>query len=216
MVASHPERVTAADDLLNLLLKAGSVAGTVVGAGSLTTVGFFKALKFLRGRKPDSSRKNDDGTISITVNTTTIVVDPRTAKLLEDVPTRTATEKFAKAALKASGIMRITFSSDHVEGTDADAVELTKSDLGSLQLPEPTDDETTQTVSEHEALLKIVSAQFAGGYLWRFTDGNNTFTASMDDQEFTNKLDQSEIVLSKDDTLRCLLEENPIACRKPS
>lgn len=68
------------------------------------------------------------------------------------------------------------------------------------------EDERTETRTR-EALLKIVSAQFAEGYLWRFTDGTNVFTASMEDRAFLDRLDRSEAVLSKDDTLKCVIEE---------
>ncbi len=76
-----------------------------------------------------------------------------------------------------------------------------------MQAPVPEDEEAVTATSTREALLKIVSAQFAEGYLWRFTDGTNTFTATMEDESFTGRLDRSEIVLSKNDTLHCVVEE---------
>lgn len=195
--AANPDRVTAADQLLELLIK----GGTVVGGG---TVGLFYALRFLRGKRPDKTEKNENGTTSITVGPTTIVVDQRTVVLLEDYRTREATEKFVGTALNAKGINKVSFDEES-DGTPE--LVLTKDDIAAVKVPEPDDDDKTETTTKREALLKIVSAQFAEGYLWRFTDGTNTFTASMEDQDFLNRLDRSEVVLSKNDTLRCEIEE---------
>lgn len=195
--AANPDRVTAADQLLELLIK----GGTVVGGG---TVGLFYALRLLRGKRPDKTEKNENGTTSITVGPTTIVVDQRTVVLLEDYRTREATEKFVGTALNAKGINKVSFDEEH---DGAPELILTKDDIAAVKVPEPEDDDKTETTTKREALLKIVSAQFAEGYLWRFTDGTNTFTATMEDQDFLHRLDHSEVVLSKDDTLRCEIEE---------
>ncbi len=196
MVAAHPHRIVAADQLLELLIK----GGTIVGG----TIGFFKALRFLEGKRPDSTKKNEDGTTSITVGPTTIIVDQRTVVLLEDLRTREATEKFVSTALNAEGITAVSFDE---ESDGEPELTLTKSDVSAAKVPEPLEDETTETTTIREALLKIVSAQFAEGYLWRFTDGTNVFTASMEDRDFLNRLDRSEVFLAKDDTLRCVIEE---------
>lgn len=196
-VVANPDRVTAADQLLDLLIKGASVLGT-------GTVGLFSALRFLRGKRPDKTEKNENGTTSIAVGPTTIVVDQRTVVLLEDYRTREATEKFVGTALNAKGINKVFFD-EEPDGTPE--LILTKDDIAAVKVPGPEDDEKTETTTKREALLKIVSAQFAEGYLWRFTDGTNTFTASMEDQDFLNRLDRSEVVLSKNDTLRCEIEE---------
>lgn len=197
MVAAHPDRVTAADQLLDLLIKGG-------GALATGTVGLFGALRFLGGKRPDKTEKNENGTTSITIGPTTIVVDQRTVVLLEDYRTREATEKFVETALNAKGVNKVSFDEES-HGTPE--LILTKDDIVAVKVPEPEDDDKTETTTKREALLKIVSAQFAEGYLWRFTDGTNTFTASMEDQDFLNRLDRSEVVLSKNDTLRCEIEE---------
>lgn len=195
--AANPDRVTAADQLLELLIK----GGTVVAGG---TVGLFYALRFLSGKRPDKTEKNENGTTSITVGPTTIVVDQRTVILLEDYRTREATEKFVGTALNAKGINKVSFD-EELDGMPE--LTLTKDDIAAVKVPEPEDDDKTETTTRREALLKIVSAQFSEGYLWRFTDGTNTFTATMEDQDFLDRLDRSEVVLSKNDTLRCEIEE---------
>lgn len=79
-VAAHPQRVVAAEQLMDLLIK----AGTIVGA----PIGLFAAIKSLGGKRPESVEPKGDGTTEITVNNTTFVVDDRTVALLQDLPTR--------------------------------------------------------------------------------------------------------------------------------
>lgn len=197
-VSVHPDRITAANQLLDLIIKGGTIAGG--------TVGFFKALKWLKGGRPASATSNDDGTTSLTKDGTTIIVDQRTIVLLEDISTREATEKFVKTSFRQQGIKTVTLDEEDGENDEPDLT-LTKADIGAATVPEPSEEEITETSDTREALLKIVSAQFEEGYLWRFTDGTNTFTASMEDEDFVKRLDNSEIVLSKNDTLRCVIEE---------
>lgn len=199
LVATHPDRMTAANELLGLVIKGGTILGG-------TTYGFFKTLKWLKGGKPDSATKNDDGTTSLTKGSTTIIVDQRTIILLEDFPTRKATEKFVRTSFNPEGIQKVILGEEDGKDGEPDLT-LTKADIDSVIVPEPTEEETTESTVERESLLKIVSAQFEEGYLWRFTDGTNTFTASMEDAKFVKRLDNSEVVLSKNDTLRCAIEE---------
>lgn len=200
VVSAHPDRITAADDLLGLIIQGGKIVGG-------TAVGLFVALRFLKGEKPDSSAKNDDGTTSITKGGTTIIVDSRTAKLLTDYPTREATKSFVNKALRSEGITSVSFAEDDGTVDHEPDLTLTKRDIASVEIPEPEDNQANETRSEREVLLRIVSAQFAEGYKWRFTDGTNTFTAGMRDENFKERLEHAEIALSKQDTLRCLIEE---------
>lgn len=200
-ISAHPDRVTAAKDLLGLLWDGGAIVGGGVGG----TIAFFQALKLLKGRRPDTVVDNEDGTVSLTVAGTTLVVDKKVVRLLEDLPTREATEKFVKTAFRPKGIKQVTLNAD--DAVDAPKLVLSPQDIENATVPEPSEEETSVETLRREALLKIVTGQFEEGYKWRFTDGTNTFTATMEDPTFLNRLDSSEIFLSKDDTLRCVIEE---------
>lgn len=178
--------------------------GTILGG---STIGLFAALRFLKGGKPDSSAQNEDGTTSITKGGTTILVDNRTAKLLTDYPTREATKSFVNKALRSEGITSVSFDDSEREPDEGHHLVLTKSDIASAEIPAPEDEEADETTTEREVKLRIVSAQFEEGYKWRFTDGTNIFSATMKDEAFKASLDNADIVLSKHDTLRCLIEE---------
>lgn len=198
-ISAYPDRITAANQMLDLLIK----SGTVIGG----TVGFFEVLKRLRGKKPDNAIKNEDGTTTLVVGPTTLLVDQRTIVLLEDFSTREATEKFVKTAFRPDGIRAVMMDDDDGIPDEQPDLVLHPADISATTVPEPSEDEVTTTTDTREALLKIITGQFEEGYKWRFTDGTNTFTASMDDTAFVKRLDSSEIVLSKNDTLRCVIEE---------
>jgi hypothetical protein len=196
-VTSNPERVVAADQLLDLLMKGGKIVGG-------TVIGLFAAVKFLRGKKPDKVEDQRNGVTSITINQTTVFVDSRTVTLLEDLPTREALEAFGEKALGISGVESIRIGE---KGTDAD-VELTKEDRGSFQVPASALQDERVEVVEREVLLKIVTSHFRDGYKWRFTDGGEKpFTADIEDVGFLNSVSDGKLSLSANDTLRCRIRE---------
>jgi hypothetical protein len=197
-VIDNPGRVVAANQLLDLLLKGGSIVGT-------TAVGLFAAIKFLRGRKPEKVENRADGFTAITVNHTTIIVDQRTVTLLEDLPTREALEVFGEKALGIEGVVSFRIGE---KGAEAEDTVLSKEDRASFRVPEPTEEEPYVELIEREVLLKIVTSHFRDGYKWRFTDGGEKpFTADIEDTAFLNGVLEGKLSLSANDTLRCRIQE---------
>lgn len=192
-VAENPDRVVAANNLLDLLLKGGTVVA-----------GLFAAVKFLKGKKPEKVEKLEGGHTSITFNHTTILVDNRTVTLLQDLPTREALENFSERALGISGVTVFRFG----EKASASEVVLIPEDRKSFKVPEPTDEEPLMEIVEREVLLKIVTSHFRDGYKWRFTDGGERpFTAEMGDITLLNDVLEGKTTLSANDTLRCQVRE---------
>ena len=199
MMADHEDRVTAAKDLLTILIGAGTVVGGPCA--------FFLALRHLGGKRAEASERLDDGRVSITSGGTTITVDKRTAVLIEDGPTRETAKKFVETSLKPDGVLSVSFRTQDLVDASEPELKITRADRLAVSIPEPSDDDKHTVTQSRRAHLKIVSAQFHEGYLWRFFDGQNIFTASMEDPHFLNQLDQAEVALSKDDTLLCEIEE---------
>lgn len=197
---AHKDRISTANDLLDLLIKGGTLVGGIYG--------FFKTLKWLDGKRPDQVTPNGDGnTTTITVNHTSIIVDNRTITLLNDMKTRTATEQFVRKSLTPEGITSLYLVDGDGDKKAYKDIEFDRRDIPAMKVPEAVDEDPIVEEKSREVLLRIVSAQFEDGYLWRFTDGANTFTAIVEDIDFLNRLDSSEIALSKDDTLRCVVVE---------
>jgi hypothetical protein len=196
-VMESPDRLVAANNLLDLLLKGGAVIGG-------TVVGLFGAVKFLRGEKPDKMEKHDADHTSITINKTTIIVDNRTVSLLQDLPTREALESFSEKALGIAGIKSLRIG----EKDSAADVLLSPSDKSYFKVPEPSDETPLVEIVEREVLLKIVTSHFRDGYKWRFTDGGERpFTADIEDIDFLNDVLAGKTTLSANDTLRCQIRE---------
>ncbi len=196
-VSAHPQRVVAADQLMDLLIK----GATIVGGGA---VGLFAVIKALKGKRPEKVKPGDDGTTEITINQTTFIVDDRTVDLLQDLPTREAVEDLGAKAARVDGLdnLRIGVDDEKVE-----AVRLARSDLPSLKVP-PEPDEPDTEITHRDAWLKIVSPHFRDGYKWRFSDGGErAFTAEMEDAEFQNKVQQGTVTLNANDAIRCRLRE---------
>ena len=197
VVVDNPDRLIAADQLLDLVIKGGTIVGTA-------TLGLFAAVKFLRGRKPDQVENHKGGFTSITLNSTTIVVDARTIILLEDLPTREALADFGSKALGIKGVEALHIGE---KGSVSDIV-LTDIDKASFRVPEAADQVDRVETIEREVLLKIVTSHFRDGYKWRFTDGGEKpFTADIQDIEFLNQVLEGKASLSANDTLRCLVRE---------
>jgi len=158
----------------------------------------------LRGRRPEKVEDRGDGTTSITVSETTIVVDKRTVGLLEDLSTREALEDFGNKALGVRGVTAVRIGE---RGSEND-IELTGDDRVAFKVPEPVDEEPRIEAIEREVWLKIITVQFRDGYKWRFTDGGDRpFTADMEDAEFLNQALEGKVALSANDTLRCQIRE---------
>lgn len=195
-VSAHPDRVVAADQLMDLLMKGGSIVGTGLA-------GLLAVLKITRGKRPDKIETKPDGTTVIVHNNTEINIDPRTLALLQDVATREAVEKFAQKSLNIPDVARVVISDG-----DADGVELGKGDQAALMMPAPEEEETRTEASEREVWLRIVVSAFRDGYKWRLSDGGEKpFTAAMEDIDFVNSVMDGKVSLSANDTLKCLIRE---------
>jgi len=196
-VSDNPERIVAANNLLDLLIK----GGTVVGG---TVLSLFAAVKFLKGKNPDKIEKLGDTHTSITLNQTTIVVDNKTLHLLQDRPTREALELFGDKALGVSGVTSIKLG----ERGALEDLELTSADKIAFKVPSSANEEPIVEVIQRDTLLKIVTSHFRDGYKWRFTDGGERpFTADIEDQDFLNAVLSGKVNLSANDTLRCRIRE---------
>ncbi len=143
-MSAHPQRVVAADQLMDLLIKAGSI----VGGGAM---GLFAAIKALKGKRPEKVEARGDGTTEITVNQSTFVVDDRTVALLQDLPTREAVEDLGAKAARVDGLDNLRIGTDSAE---VEAVRLARTDFPSLKVP-PEPDEPDTEITHRDAWLKV-------------------------------------------------------------
>lgn len=196
-ITDNPDRVVAANQLLDLVLKAG-------GGGTATVVGLLGVLKWLQGRKAEQIEPQPNGTVIIVKDGGSAVIDQRTLVLLNDIATREAVEDFGRKALGVAGVSSIRLS----EVGAKPALILEKSDIASLKVPDPSVADPLVQKVEREVLLRIVTSAFREGYKWRFSDGGEKpFTAAMEDLDFINTVSRGKTPLSANDILRCLIRE---------
>jgi hypothetical protein len=199
-VTANPDRVVAANQLMDLLIK----GGMIIGGGATGAVGLLVAVKKLRGRRPERVEPIGDGMTRITVGETTLIVMNPVVTLLKDLPTREALEEIGTRASKVEGLRSLRIGQDS-EGTEP--VRFDRSDLPSLRVPPEPDEPDTQ-VSYREAWLRIVSVHFRDGYKWRFSDGGERpFTAEMEDTDFRNRVQDGQMALNANDAIRCRIRE---------
>lgn len=193
-IADNPDRTVAAQTLMEMI-----IGGTVLAGASYA--GLLQVLKMLKGKAPDSVETRLDGSAVIIHNHNTVVLDPRTLVLLDDVPTRLAVEKFSEAALRISGVDAVKLEEGSGESdAPGSAVRLVKEDIPALVVPPPAAVEPTVEVTEREVFLKIVTLAFRGGYVWRFSDGGEKpFTAEVEDTAFLNEVTAGKLSLSAND-----------------
>jgi len=199
-LSDNPDGVTAAKDLIALLLGGGAVA-------SGTVIGLLKTLQWLRGARPDKVTDAGNGTTIIVKDGGTVIVDNRTMILLSDLPTREAVEVFSKQALDLPGIESL-----RLEATSTgESISLERGDRASLAVPAPEPIEPITESNDREMLLRIVTSAFRDGYKWRFSDGGDKpFTADVQDIDFVDAVAAGKVSLTANDTLRCLVREQQL------
>jgi hypothetical protein len=167
------------------------VAG--VGGGVAGIRGVLWLIKRLKGRRI-IERDVQPGTIRLTLDDDTIVEVPADVlRLYESIEIRRKARDLVEPLTK-EGIDRVSFKAD-VEG-----VVVEKADVPAYDIPEAPPQALLDTVEER--ILEIVSVVFEEGRKWRFTDGHQDFSASIEDESFIARIDAGER-FGKGDMLRC-------------
>lgn len=187
---AHRQGIADAKALSELILAGG---GILSGTG----YGLIKLLKWLKGRRPDKVEHSDAGT-HVYIGEVSVLVDPRTLALAENVEVRTNAKKFA-SAITPGRINEVAA----VHG--GDKVEITPDDVPSFDLPAPQDEMLSDEVRRLN--LQIIALSFKDDNKWRVTDGAEPFSATIEDVDFQKKVDNSEISFAKGDYLVCDVRE---------
>lgn len=193
--SENKDGIAAANELANLILKAGTGLATAGG-------GLFALLKFLRGRKPDSIEKRD-GDVHIQIGDNIFITNSKTIDLAENRNVREGARRFA-SVLNNAGIESI---STKPQGQPEEVY--TKSDLPSFELPPPVEEELVDEVRQMN--LQIISLSFKDDNKWRVTDGAEPFSASIEDSDFLKQVANSEISFAKGDYLVCEVRERQVS-----
>jgi hypothetical protein len=188
--------VKAAKELLDLLgLNAREAVGAVATAGT----GVIGLYKYLKRRKVSSARRLAGGRVRFEVDGDSVEIEGEVAELFNDPAIRDSVRAVLKP-LQREGI-------DTFEARDA-ATGRTLQRITKRELPyfEPVDAEVEPILeNERTAAFEVVSLSFSDRYKWRFSDGNATFTADIEDDDFFTRLQRRQIAFGKGDVLEVRL-----------
>jgi hypothetical protein len=168
----------------------------LVGLTTGTGVSLIKAVKWLRGRRPQRITILEDGNIRIEVEQDGIVVDKAVLELFRDVQVRKALSEIVRP-LERDGLDRF-----EVRTTTRSLAEvITKEDVASFVAPIVEDEQIIS--DERTAAFSIVALTFKDGNKWRLYDGQNTISVTIEDEVFIRRVNDNEIAFAKGDLLVC-------------
>ena len=169
----------------------GLITGTPLSV--FGPVGVFGLIKWLRGRKIESSTQNPDGTVEITVKVKSSSKGDRTVvraevyQMASDPDCRKAAEGVVKP-LKVEGI-------DKFETRQGKQIveQVTKDDLPAFEVPAPPAKEL-EPAPPTTQLVEIVKPSFDQDLTWTFSDGSagGRFEAVMKDPVFLERVKAGE------------------------
>ena len=180
--ADFGEILSTASALKELLIGGGGIAG-----------GAFVLVKLLRGRKPQVSKVNEN-LYRFTVDGETYEVPLSLLRIYQDATIRRSLQDLVRP-VREPGIDRLM-----LREAGRTVLQVTKDDVDAFDAPEYRDlildDVRTYAFS-------IVSLAFKENNKWRLTDGQNTFSVLMKDEEFQRRVDKNDVAFAKGDVLVC-------------
>lgn len=185
---------------LDLTKKVADTCTAVGGASAFVGGGLFWLIKKLKGQKIENV-VNQGKTTQITINHTTINVEKPVYNLYYDSQVREHCAELLKP-LSERGID--SFETREVDNPSNRILGVAKDEFPYFQsMP----DEVIETkVSTVTLSLKLKGASFDKTHVWRFFDGSNMITASIEDKDFLDKVLKRVIPFFADDTLLVEME----------
>jgi hypothetical protein len=157
-------------------------------------LGLIELIRRLRGRAlPEPRQVLQDGSVVIDLSNTSIrdsrlflTISPALKTLYQNGTVRKATADIVKP-LKRKGIDTFEVR----EGTEV-VQRVAKVEAEYFDLPQELTAKNDQIDNERIISLEILTASFNDRYVWRFSDGNSSFAAQIDDEEFFERIEGGE------------------------
>lgn len=167
-------------------------------AYTTATTGVVGFLLAARRRKIRLRETTPNGTIRITFDDgTTFECPSEVLRLTESMVIRRALTEVV-APLDNEGITSVRF-----ERTEAVGITVSSEQVDAFSLPPTPDEMLTDTVREE--VLSLAAVAFTDGNKWRLTDGERTFFAAIEDQQFIDRVSSDQVRFAKHDLLRVRL-----------
>lgn len=149
----------------------------------------FKLWKHLGGEKPRAVERANHQHVSVTNNNGQVIqVQAETLNLVFGDKAAEAVERFVRTPLSGVGIDSVSIATSAKDGSRVVA-EADQSDADAFRHVAPSEAITDTTI---RMTLVIEAPVFRDGNKWRFSDGQNSFYADIQDKEFLARVDHGE------------------------
>lgn len=161
-----------------------------------TVIGSVSIVKRIRNRKINRIEQNPNAATVIILEDGTRIEIPAagTLRLVVDADFRRSLHGMVDPLTGDRGVNRLTLS----DGSQAETV--TGDDLPAFNVPPAREEELGS--AETTVVLRPVSVAFTEGNKWRFSDGDATFFATIEDPDFLNRVNLGVERFAKNDMLR--------------
>lgn len=178
-----------------------NIIGYGVNLGG-AAVGIYELIKFIGGKKLKGAKQLENGKIELTVeNNISIVVSEQLYKVFCDHEARKNIEKTVEP-LKCNGIDTLEIRDPANFDNKTPTVAIKKENVASFKTPELKIKVEPDNEFEQNMLLKIVSVVFDENQKWRFSDGEVSFWAKIDDEEFWQQVNNGSVAFRSGDRLK--------------
>ncbi len=196
-------------DQIKLLMGAAEDIGLkalsdALGIGATIKDGVFWLIQAIGNKKILNVSETDDNKVSITLNDNAkIIVNQNTYNVFMDHEARSSITKVIEP-VKKEGIEGFEIRNPYNYEDKKPSFKVVKDDLQLYETPELETNVVPENIIEQEVLLKIVSLVFDEAQKWRFTDGDTTFWAKVEDKDFWNSVNSSEQAFRNGDRLKAV------------
>lgn len=191
-LAAHAKVLLESDQVKEALDVAKLVGLVRTGHG-----GLIRLVKWLKGRRPTQITPIAGGSVRISIAKLELEVPQEVIRMYNTPEIRDAFQRVLRP-LEREGVDRFEVREDQDVIETIERIEVAEITAVPLDATQVLDD-------TREAVLELVTLSFADRYKWRFSDGDSTFTADMDDERFFERLQRREVFFTKGDVFKVRL-----------
>lgn len=158
-----------------------------------STAGLFFLIRWLRGRRVKAQEQIPPRSVKLTLDDNTSMTVPNEVLRLYQRPNIQRNARRFVEPLSREGVESV-----EVRVANETSLRLEAGDIGAF--PEP--EEVPLVDHEMQMYVAIAAVAFVEGNKWRFSSGDDTFYAAVEDQRFLEDIEQGK-AFRKGDVLRC-------------
>jgi len=160
-------------------------------------LGVVKLIKRLRGRGIRKIEAISNGKVMLYVDGEQLEVEEQVLKLLRDYRLRKALQDVVAEPLRREGIETVAIVDAKLKRVN---VVIERSEAHLFIAPDPQDELVSDET--YVATLQVLTLAFQDGNKWRFTEGANSYFATVLDDGFLHRIQSNQEQFAKDDIIR--------------